>query len=447
MNLSLVAGTTSKSIGIFIGDSSVTTGAGLTGLVFNTASLVAYYFKPRISGATAITLATLASATAAWSSGGFVEIDATNMPGWYRLDIPDAALTGATSVLIGLKGATNMRPIQIEIELTATNNQDAVRGGMTALPNAVPGAAGGVFIAGSNAATTLASVTVSGTTTLTGAVSTGNWTFNTFTVSGTTLFSGNLGVSGTATLGGLSVAGGTTNLGTLHADTLTQIGTATRTGVGLASANLDTQLANILGDGAGSFPITVTVVDGAAAPLQNALVWVSDGTTAISHLTDASGNHTFSLAAATYTVAITKAGYSFTPTSRTVTGNQTGTLTNDLVMTAVSVPPAPPANPAKGTIHGNIVRSDGASPAGIQITATLAYRAGQERAVSVGNMLVPVVQQTTTDGSGDWEMDLFGNDDITPAGTYWVVEVPAANFRANVELEGGAVVNIDDLIV
>lgn len=450
MNLSLVAGTTSKSIGVFIKHS--TTGQGLTGLVFNTASLVAYYFQPRIAGATAITLATLASATAAWASGGFVEIDATNMPGWYRLDVPNAALTGATSVCLELKGAANMLDTVIELELTATNNQDAVRGGMTALPAAVPGAAGGVFIAGSNAATTFATLTVTGAVTTgavtTGAFTTGNVIFNAlqvtgaFTASNTTLAA--LTVSGPANLG--SFTAGDTDLGTVAAGTLTQIGTATRTGVGLAAANLDAQLANILGTGAGSFPITVTVVDGSAVAIQNALVWISDGVTPVSQLTNASGQATYSLNAATYTVAITKAGYSFTPTTRTVTGSQAGTLVNNLVMTAVNVPPSPPANPAKGTIYGNVVRSDGSTPAGTVVTATLVSRSGQTQAFSVGNMLIPVEQQTTADGNGDWEIDLFGNDDITPAESRWLVSITAANFTARVELTRGQVLNIDALV-
>ena len=48
-----------------------------------------------------IALATLAAVTSAWSSGGFIQIDATNMPGWYRFDIPNAALaTGKRQVVI-----------------------------------------------------------------------------------------------------------------------------------------------------------------------------------------------------------------------------------------------------------------------------------------------------------------------------------------------------------
>lgn len=143
MKLCIKAGSTSQSINVFIQDSSSTTGAGLTGLAFNTASLTAHYALPR-SAPVAITLATLAAVTSAYSSGGFREIDATNMPGWYRLDIPDAALASGRFVNLHLKGAANMAPLPIEIELTGWDNQDAVRGGMSALPNAAAGAANGL---------------------------------------------------------------------------------------------------------------------------------------------------------------------------------------------------------------------------------------------------------------------------------------------------------------
>ena len=150
---SILAGSTSQSLNVFIQDSSSTTGAGLSGLAYNSAGLAAYYtFTGANATATAITLATLAGVTSAWSSGGFIEIDATHMKGLYRLDIPNAALAAASgrAVYIMLYGGTNMAPLALEIELTAWNDQDAVRGGMTALPNAAANAAGGlpVSIAG-----------------------------------------------------------------------------------------------------------------------------------------------------------------------------------------------------------------------------------------------------------------------------------------------------------
>lgn len=56
---------------------------------------------------TAVTMATLAGPSAAYSSGGFVEVDAVNQPGLYRFDVPDAALgTGADWVVISLKVAS-----------------------------------------------------------------------------------------------------------------------------------------------------------------------------------------------------------------------------------------------------------------------------------------------------------------------------------------------------
>jgi hypothetical protein len=143
MKLALVKGTTSQTVQVFIQDSSSTTGAGKTGLAFNTASLTAYYARPRAAAA-AITLATQ-TVTGAFSSGGFVEIDATNMPGWYRLDLPDAALaTGVDFVGVQLKGAANMAPCNLEIQLTSANFNDAVRAGLSALPNAAAGANGGL---------------------------------------------------------------------------------------------------------------------------------------------------------------------------------------------------------------------------------------------------------------------------------------------------------------
>jgi hypothetical protein len=174
--LSIVAGATSQSVNVFIQDSSSTTGAGLSGLVFNSTSLIAYYsFTGTNAGSTAITLATLAAVGSAYSSGGFKEIDATNMKGLYRLDLPNAALAGSKGrcVTVYLSGATNMAPCVLEIELTGWDNQDATRGGLSALPNANAAAAGGLWILGTNAAatTTLTGVAASGATPATAAQS------------------------------------------------------------------------------------------------------------------------------------------------------------------------------------------------------------------------------------------------------------------------------------
>jgi hypothetical protein len=146
----VLKGATSQTIQIAIQDSTSASGAFKSGLAYNTASLSAYYLRPR-SAAVAITLVTQ-TATGAFSSGGFVEIDAVNAPGLYRLDLPDAALaTGVNGVVIVLKGASGMVQLPIEIQLVAYDPFDAVRLGLTALPNVVSGSAGALPTTGTGA--------------------------------------------------------------------------------------------------------------------------------------------------------------------------------------------------------------------------------------------------------------------------------------------------------
>jgi hypothetical protein len=129
------AGSTSQTIDIFVLDSSSTIGAGLTGLVFNTAGLTCYFRKGALGTPTAVTLATLALVTTAWATGGFIAVDATNMPGVYRLDIPNAVIDTAGMVTMYLRGATNMAPVVLELEVVAVDIYDTIRLGLTALPN------------------------------------------------------------------------------------------------------------------------------------------------------------------------------------------------------------------------------------------------------------------------------------------------------------------------
>lgn len=146
----IVAGATDQTIDVFIQDSSSSVGAGLTGLVFNTASLTCYYRKGATGTPTALTLATQ-TVGGAHSDGGFVAVDGTNCPGQYRLDLSDTIVAAAGMVTLYLRGATNMAPCVVEIEIVAVNKFDAVRGGLTALPNANAEAAGGLYTRGSGA--------------------------------------------------------------------------------------------------------------------------------------------------------------------------------------------------------------------------------------------------------------------------------------------------------
>ncbi len=129
MKLQIVKATTSQRVGIFVQDSSATDGSGLTGLLFNTASLAWYYWREDEgdANATQVTLATATRGT--WATGGFIEKDATNLPGFYEISIPDAALaTGAGWVVMRLGGAANMAPLTLEIQLTTLDMNTVMRG-------------------------------------------------------------------------------------------------------------------------------------------------------------------------------------------------------------------------------------------------------------------------------------------------------------------------------
>jgi hypothetical protein len=131
-------GTTNYSCTIRIVDSS--DGTPETGVVFNTAGIDLWYRRP--GGAhSSITEATQTEG-GAHTDGGFVHIS----DGYYRLDLPDAAVaTGVDYVDVG-GTVTGMVVIGGRIRLTDVDLSDAVRGGMTALPNANADAAGGLAI-------------------------------------------------------------------------------------------------------------------------------------------------------------------------------------------------------------------------------------------------------------------------------------------------------------
>lgn len=110
---------------IFIRDYSETSYTkGLTGLT-STSITTAYYVRPG-SSAQAITLSALTTVSDAYTSGGFIEIDATNMPGFYRIDWPIAIFSeGVRAAFAVLSGATNMEPVRCQWDLKVFEQSDS----------------------------------------------------------------------------------------------------------------------------------------------------------------------------------------------------------------------------------------------------------------------------------------------------------------------------------
>ncbi len=116
--ITIAPGSTSQSIELYL---------GATGLTASTSGLSARYNRTRTASVSIPLIArTIAQA---WTAGGFAEVDATNMPGVYRLDLPDAALTaGASDVTIVVRGASGTNGAVLTVTLSS--------GGLTAAQTA-----------------------------------------------------------------------------------------------------------------------------------------------------------------------------------------------------------------------------------------------------------------------------------------------------------------------
>jgi len=119
-------GQTDYSVFILIRD---TTGAPKTGLAYDDAGSDVSYVRIETDNdavVTACALATLASLTAEHSDWGFLEVDATNHPGLYRLDIADGVFAaGAWSAVVTFIG-TDLDPTHLEFVLVPVAPIDGV---------------------------------------------------------------------------------------------------------------------------------------------------------------------------------------------------------------------------------------------------------------------------------------------------------------------------------
>jgi len=117
--ITIAPGSTSQSIELYL---------GATGLTSSTSGLSARYNRTRTASVSIPLVArTIAQA---WTSGGFAEVDATNMPGVYRLDLPDAALAaGADDVTIVVRGASGTNGAVMTVKLSSGGLTEAQTAG------------------------------------------------------------------------------------------------------------------------------------------------------------------------------------------------------------------------------------------------------------------------------------------------------------------------------
>jgi hypothetical protein len=121
--ITIAPGSTSQSIELYL---------GATGLTASTSGLLAYYNRTRTADVQIPLVARVidgSNPSGVWTAGGFAEVNASTMPGVYRLDLPDAAVAaGADDVTVVVRGASGTNGAVMTIKLSS--------GGLTAAQTA-----------------------------------------------------------------------------------------------------------------------------------------------------------------------------------------------------------------------------------------------------------------------------------------------------------------------
>jgi len=139
------------------------------------------------------------------------------------------------------------------------------------------------------------------------------------------------------------------------------------------------------GSGTGARTVTITVNDGTTV-LQNATVRMTEGANTFTALTNVSGVAVFNLDDATYTVGVTKSGYTYAGTTLVVDGTEVATYS----MTAVSI--TPPSNPSLSAIVVLCLDAAGQPEADVEVdfrivtvpsgSQNIAYKGAKQTATS-----------------------------------------------------------------
>ena len=160
------------------------------------------------------------------------------------------------------------------------------------------------------------------------------------------------------------------------------------TGIDDLQTKIDAALA--AGGGTGAYTVTITVQSSSdSSAIEGARVRLTSGVDTVVGSTNASGVIAFSRDAATWSVVITKAGYSFTPTTLVVSANTTHTYQ----MTPQVVTPA--ALPSQAT--GTLVCYDESGVAEASVSIYLQQIAAPE---GHGSAFDTAIRTLTSDGSG-----------------------------------------------
>lgn len=164
--LTVKTGSTSRLEHVFILDSTSTTGAGKTGLT--NASVTMHFFRPADTTVTPVTLS--AGTLGTWTTGGFKEVNAVDMPGVYEIGMPNAVFAATFNHSVVMIKGTGIAPVVLEYDLVSYNPLDTVRLGLTAIPNVAQGTTGAISTGNASGEVTVGSLATTAQTNTAAAV-------------------------------------------------------------------------------------------------------------------------------------------------------------------------------------------------------------------------------------------------------------------------------------
>jgi hypothetical protein len=152
-------GQTGIVVRVILRDSTSSSAAGLTGLTFSSTGLTISAIADNESSTTSYaagsstieTISTLGTfATPTTTKCRFKEVDSAKHPGLYEIQLDNTrfSVTNAKSLVITILGATNLAKTDVLIPLTSVDPYDAVRGGLTAIPNTAVSTNGSLITGG-----------------------------------------------------------------------------------------------------------------------------------------------------------------------------------------------------------------------------------------------------------------------------------------------------------
>lgn len=217
-------------------------------------------------------------------------------------------------------------------------------------------------------------------------------------------------------------------------------------GLGLSYGFYENESPAVAG-GSGAYSVTTGVGDLDSNPIGGATVTITRNATRGVATSDDGGNVTLHGDAGTYTVVVEAPNFTTLVTTRTITGDNAGTLFDEnLLLTPYGVIPAAPTDPAKGSLYGFVKLGIGSDFSGKIVMATLKGITGKGPFFISGTALLreETSHSTTTASDGSWSIaTCFGNDVILDANGQATTEwrVTCETFHRDVLLTSGGTKN------